>query len=58
MNFNIVTIPENEINNVDSDCILNAFPYMVEDVDTGCRWFGAQTIKECEEYINLHTTNI
>jgi hypothetical protein len=58
MKFKIVTIPENEINNTDPDCILNAFPYMVEDTDTNCRWFGAQTIEECEEYIKQHTKDI
>ena len=54
MNFTIVEIPEDEINNVDLDCILNAFPYMVED-ENGARWFGANTIEECENYIITHT---
>ena len=56
MKLTIVEIPEDEINIGDPTCILNAFPYMVED-ENGARWFGAQTIEECENYITLHTTN-
>lgn len=52
----IVEIPEDEINADDPSCIMNAFPYMVED-ENGARWFGAQTLEECQNYITLHTTN-
>jgi hypothetical protein len=51
INLTIVEIPEDEINADDPTCILNAFPFMVE-----ARWFGAQTIEECEEYITKHLT--
>lgn len=56
INLTIVEIPEDEINADDPTCILNAFPYMVED-ENGARWFGAQTREECENYITLHTTD-
>jgi hypothetical protein len=55
INLTIVEIPTDEINVDDPTCILNAFPFMVED-ENGARWFGAQTFKECEEYITKHLT--
>jgi len=53
INLTIVEIPTDEINVDDPTCILNAFPFMVED-ENGARWFGAQTFEECEEYITKH----
>lgn len=55
MNFTIIEIPEEDVNPNDPTCVLNAFPFMVED-ENGLRWFGAQTREECENYITLHTT--
>jgi hypothetical protein len=55
INLTIVEIPIDEINADDPTCILNAFPFMVED-ENGARWFGAQTFEECEEYITKHLT--
>ena len=55
INLTIVEIPTDEINVDDPTCILNAFPFMVED-ENGARWFGAQTFEECEEYITKHLT--
>ena len=56
MNFNIIEIPEEDINSDDPTCIMNAFPFMVEDKN-GLRWFGAETLEECENYIMIHTNN-
>lgn len=56
INFTIIEIPEEDINHNDPTCIINAFPFMVED-ENGARWFGAQTREECENYIILYTTN-
>lgn len=55
INLKIVEIPDDEINADDPSCIMNAFPFMVED-ENGARWFGANTLEECEEYIIKHTT--
>lgn len=56
MNFTIIEIPEGDINPDDPNCIMNAFPFMVED-ENGARWFGAQTFEECENYIIMYTNN-
>jgi hypothetical protein len=56
INLTIIEIPEEDVNPNDSNCILNAFPFMVED-ENGARWFGAQTREECENYITLQTIN-
>ena len=56
INFKIREIPEEDVNSNDPTCILNAFPFMVED-ENGARWFGAQTREECENYITLHLNN-
>ena len=49
--FRIVTIPEEEIDRSDPTCLMCAFPFMVEHIETGSRWFGADTYAECEYYI-------
>jgi hypothetical protein len=49
----IVELTENEIQ-TGGDCILVAFKYMVEDRNTGGRWFGSNNKEECEEYILKH----
>jgi hypothetical protein len=48
MTFRIIEIPSDKI----GDCILNAFKYMVEEEESNTRWFGANTIEECENWIN------
>ena len=46
--FRIVTIPEEEI---DPSCLICAFAFMVEHIETESMWFGADTYAECEYYI-------
>ena len=50
-NFIIVEISDEDIDNTDCG-LMNAFKYMVEDVDTGGRWFGSNDRVVCEDYIN------
>jgi hypothetical protein len=47
MTFRIIEIEPDKI----GDCILNAFKYMVEEVESETRWFGANTYEECENWI-------
>ena len=46
--FRIVAIPEAEI---DPSCLVWAFPFMVEHIETESMWFGADTQDKCEQYI-------
>ena len=46
--FRIVAIPEAEI---DPSCLVCAFPFMVEHIETESMWFGADTQDKCEQYI-------
>lgn len=50
-NFIIVEVTDSEITN-DPCGLMTAFKYMVEDSNTGARWFGSNSRTECEEYIN------
>lgn len=53
--FTIVEIDEPQI----GSCVIMAFRYMVEDVETGARWFGSNSYQECLDYIQNHTqTNV
>ena len=46
--FRIVAIPEAEI---DPSCLVCAFPFIVEHIETESMWFGADTKDKCEQYI-------
>ena len=37
------------------NCILWAFPYIVEEIESGTYWYGANTYAECEYYIQNYT---
>lgn len=54
MTFIIIEIPEDKI----GDNILDAYKYMVEDVDNQSRWFGSNDYQECVNYINNYTSII
>lgn len=54
MNFRIIELKDDEINNSSTDCIMAAFKYMVENIDTQTIWFGSNNYNECEKYISLH----
>ena len=47
MTFRIIEIQPDII----GDFILNEFKYMVEEEQSGARWFGANTYEECENWI-------
>lgn len=49
--FKIITIDDTEVGN----CIVTAFKYMVQDVDSGANWFGSNNYTDCEEYIKKYT---
>ena len=38
-----------------ANCILWAFPYIVEYIENGTYWYGANTYAECENYIQNYT---
>ena len=46
--FRIVAIPEAKI---DPSCLVSAFPFMVEHIETESMWFGADAQDKCEQYI-------
>lgn len=50
-NLVIVEVQDSEITN-DPCGLMTAFKYMVEDSNTGARWFGSNDRVECENYIN------
>jgi hypothetical protein len=49
--FIIVEIPDEEINNTECG-LMTAFKYMVENTETGGRWFGSNDRAECQAYID------
>ena len=50
-NFIIVELSDQDID--DTECgLMNAFKYMVENVETGARWFGSNSRAECEAYLD------
>jgi hypothetical protein len=38
-----------------ANCLLWAFPYIVEDLTNGSYWYGGHTYEECEDYIEKYT---
>ncbi|MDA9262853.1 hypothetical protein N9P49_00225 [bacterium] len=47
-----------EIENPDEncmDCLQTAHRFMVEEIETGARWFGSSSRSECEDYIIKYT---
>jgi hypothetical protein len=54
MTFIVIEIPEDKI----GDNILDAYRYMVEDVDNQSRWFGSNDYQECVNYINTYGQTI
>lgn len=57
INFRIVELLDEEINTNDPMCLMNAFKYMVEDIQTESRWFGSNIYSDCVEYIDKHLNN-
>jgi hypothetical protein len=51
-NFRIITITQEERDELGADCLICAFDYMVEHIETGGRWFGSNDYNECQTYIN------
>lgn len=49
----MITLAVHHIETPDKGNILEAFPYMVVD-HNGNAWFGADTLEEAQQYINLH----
>ena len=54
MTFIVIEIPEDKI----GDNILDAYRYMVEDVDNQSIWFGSNNYQECINYINNYGQTI
>lgn len=53
--FRIVTVTQEERDALGEDCLICAFDYMVEHIETQGRWFGSNDYSECEEYIQSHS---
>lgn len=45
--FIIIEIDDAEI----GSCVLTAFKYMVEDTETGSKWYGSNSYQDCIDYI-------
>jgi len=50
-NFVIVELTDQDLSCTECG-LMNAFKYMVEDTETGGRWFGSNDRTDCEDYIN------
>lgn len=50
--FRIITITQEERDELGADCLICIFDYMVEHIETGGRWFGSNDYNECQTYIN------
>lgn len=49
--FVIIEIPDEEIDNTECG-LMTAFKYMVENTETGERWFGSNNRTKCQTYID------
>jgi len=50
--FRVIELLENEIIKDDPTCILSAFKYVVQHIETETIWFGSDDITVCEKYIS------